>query len=53
MLTTFDVNEHVYESLRAGAGGFLPTDVPPEQPIAAVRVVAAGDALIAPALPSG
>jgi DNA-binding NarL/FixJ family response regulator len=48
MLTTFDINEYVYESLRAGASGFLLKDVPPEQLIAAVRVVAAGDALIAP-----
>jgi DNA-binding NarL/FixJ family response regulator len=48
MLTTFDLNEYVYESLRAGASGFLLKDVPPEQLIAAVRVVAAGDALIAP-----
>jgi DNA-binding NarL/FixJ family response regulator len=50
MLTTFDINEYVYESLRAGASGFLLKDVPPEQLIAAVRVVAAGDALIAPAI---
>jgi DNA-binding NarL/FixJ family response regulator len=50
MLTTFDLNEYVYEALRAGASGFLLKDVPPEQLIAAVRVVAAGDALIAPAI---
>jgi DNA-binding NarL/FixJ family response regulator len=50
MLTTFDINEYVYESLRAGASGFLLKDVPPEQLIAAVRVVAAGDALLAPAI---
>lgn len=50
MLTTFDVNEYVYEALRAGASGFLLKDVLPEQLIAAVRVVAAGDALIAPAI---
>jgi DNA-binding NarL/FixJ family response regulator len=48
MLTTFDLNEYVYEALRAGASGFLLKDVPPGQLIAAVRVVAAGDALIAP-----
>ena len=48
MLTTFDLNEYVYDALRAGASGFLLKDVPPEQLIAAVRVVAAGDALIAP-----
>jgi DNA-binding NarL/FixJ family response regulator len=50
MLTTFDLNEYVYEALRAGASGFLLKDVPPEQLIAAVRIVAAGDGLIAPAI---
>ncbi|MFN8123404.1 MAG: response regulator transcription factor [Thermoleophilia bacterium] len=50
MLTTFDVNEYVYEALRAGASGFLLKDVPPEDLIAAVRVVASGDALLAPAI---
>jgi DNA-binding NarL/FixJ family response regulator len=50
MLTTFDFNEYVYEALRAGASGFLLKDVPPEDLLAAVRVVAAGDALIAPAI---
>jgi DNA-binding NarL/FixJ family response regulator len=50
MLTTFDLNEYVYEALRAGASGFLLKDVLPEQLIAAVRVVASGDALIAPAI---
>jgi DNA-binding NarL/FixJ family response regulator len=50
VLTTFDLNEYVYEALRAGASGFLLKDVPPEQLIAAVRVVAAGEALIAPAI---
>jgi DNA-binding NarL/FixJ family response regulator len=50
MLTTFDLNEYVYDALRAGASGFLLKDVPPEQLIAAVRVVAAGDALIAPTI---
>ncbi|HEY7077405.1 MAG TPA: response regulator transcription factor [Solirubrobacteraceae bacterium] len=50
MLTTFDVNEYVYDALRAGASGFLLKDVPPEQLIAAVEVVAGGDALIAPAI---
>jgi DNA-binding NarL/FixJ family response regulator len=48
MLTTFDLNEYVYEALRAGASGFLLKDVMPEDLIAAVRVVAAGDGLIAP-----
>jgi DNA-binding NarL/FixJ family response regulator len=50
MLTTFDLNEYVYDALRAGASGFLLKDVPPEQLIAAVRVVAAGDGLIAPTI---
>jgi DNA-binding NarL/FixJ family response regulator len=48
MLTTFDLNEYVYDALRAGASGFLLKDVPPEDLIAAVRVVARGDGLIAP-----
>jgi DNA-binding NarL/FixJ family response regulator len=50
MLTTFDLNEYVYDALRAGASGFLLKDVMPEQLVAAVRIVAAGDALIAPAI---
>ena len=50
MLTTFDLNEYVYEALRAGASGFLLKDVPAEELIAAVRIVASGDALIAPAI---
>jgi DNA-binding NarL/FixJ family response regulator len=48
MLTTFDLNEYVYDALRAGASGFLLKDVLPEDLIAAVRVVARGDGLIAP-----
>src|SRR4029450_6319239 len=48
MLTTFDLNEYVYEALRAGASGFLLKDVLPEDLVAAGRVLAAGDALIAP-----
>jgi DNA-binding NarL/FixJ family response regulator len=48
MLTTFDLNEYVYEALRAGASGFLLKDVPPEQLAAGIRIVAAGDALLAP-----
>jgi DNA-binding NarL/FixJ family response regulator len=48
MLTTFDLNEYVYDALRAGASGFLLKDVPPEDLVAAVRVVARGDGLIAP-----
>ena len=50
VLTTFDVDEYVYGALRAGASGFLLKDAPPEQVFAAVRVVAAGDALIDPAV---
>jgi DNA-binding NarL/FixJ family response regulator len=50
MLTTFDLDDYVYDALRAGASGFLLKDVPPEELIAAVRIVAAGDALIAPGI---
>lgn len=50
MLTTFDLNEYVYDALRAGASGFLLKDVLPEDLIEAVRVVARGDGLIAPAV---
>ncbi len=50
MLTTFDLNEYVYDALRAGASGFLLKDVPPEQLAAGIRVVAAGEALLAPAI---
>jgi DNA-binding NarL/FixJ family response regulator len=50
VLTTFDIDEYVYGALRAGASGFLLKDAPPEQVFAAVRVVAAGDALIDPAV---
>jgi DNA-binding NarL/FixJ family response regulator len=50
MLTTFDLNEYVYEALRAGAGGFLLKDAPPEQLVEAIRVVAAGEALLAPTI---
>jgi DNA-binding NarL/FixJ family response regulator len=50
MLTTFDLNEYVYDALRAGASGFLLKDVLPEQLVAAIRVVAASDGLIAPAI---
>ncbi|MGW4378475.1 response regulator [Kitasatospora sp. NPDC004531] len=48
VLTTFDEDEHVYGALRAGAAGFLVKDMGLEEILAAVRVVAAGDALIAP-----
>ena len=50
MLTTFDLNEYVYEALRAGASGFLLKDVPPEQLAAGIRVVAQGEALLAPSI---
>jgi DNA-binding NarL/FixJ family response regulator len=50
ILTTFDLDEYVLEALRAGASGFLLKDVPPEDLIDAIRVVADGDALIAPSV---
>jgi DNA-binding NarL/FixJ family response regulator len=50
ILTTFDLDEYVYEALRAGASGFVLKDDPPEQLIAAIRTVAAGDALLSPAV---
>ena len=48
ILTTFDLDEYVYEAIRAGASGFLLKDVQPAQLVEAVRVVAAGEALLAP-----
>jgi DNA-binding NarL/FixJ family response regulator len=50
ILTTFDLDEHVYDALRAGASGFLLKDVPVSQLVHAVRVAAAGDALLAPSV---
>ena len=50
MLTTFDLNEYVYEALRAGASGFLLKDVPPEQLVAGIRVISGGEALLAPSI---
>ena len=50
MLTTFDLNEYVYEALRAGASGFLLKDAPPERLLEAIRIVASGDALLAPSI---
>jgi DNA-binding NarL/FixJ family response regulator len=50
ILTTFDLDEYVYEALRAGASGFVLKDDPPEQLIAAIRTVAGGDALLSPAI---
>jgi DNA-binding NarL/FixJ family response regulator len=48
MLTTFDLDEYVFASLRAGASGFLLKDTSPEELLIAIRVIAAGDALLAP-----
>jgi DNA-binding NarL/FixJ family response regulator len=50
ILTTFDLDEYVYEALRAGASGFVLKDEPPEQLLAAIRVVARGDALLSPGI---
>jgi DNA-binding NarL/FixJ family response regulator len=50
ILTTFDLDEYIYEALSAGASGFVLKDDPPEQLIAAIRTVAAGDALLSPAV---
>lgn len=50
ILTTFDLDEYIYEALQAGASGFVLKDDPPEQLIAAIQTVAAGDALLSPAV---
>lgn len=50
VVTTFDLDEYVFGALRAGASGFLLKDAPAEELVAAVRVVAAGDGLLAPAV---
>lgn len=50
MLTTFDLNDYVHAALRAGASGFLLKDAPPEQLVDAIRVIASGDALLAPSV---
>jgi len=50
MLTTFDMDEYVYEAFRAGASGFLLKDVPPERLVAGIRAVALGEALLAPSV---
>ena len=50
ILTTFDLDEYVYEALSIGASGFVLKDDPPEQLIAAIRTVAAGDGLLSPAV---
>ncbi len=50
ILTTFDFDEYVYDGLRAGASGFVLKDDPPEQLLAAIRIVASGEALLSPAI---
>ncbi|HEY5277469.1 MAG TPA: response regulator transcription factor, partial [Coriobacteriia bacterium] len=50
ILTTFDIDEYVFEALRSGASGFLLKDTDPDELLQAVRVVAAGDALLAPSV---
>jgi DNA-binding NarL/FixJ family response regulator len=50
VLTTFDLDEYVYEALRAGASGFLLKDAPGDELVRAIRVIAAGDALLAPSV---
>ncbi len=50
ILTTFDLDEYVYEALRAGASGFVLKDDPPEQLLAAIRIIARGEALLSPAI---
>ena len=53
VLTTFDLDEYVYEALRAGASGFLLKRTPAEDLVAGVRVVAAGEALLSPSVTNG
>src|SRR6476620_1966316 len=53
MLTTFNLDDYVYEALRAGASGFVLKDDPPDQLIAAVRTVAGGEALLSPSVTRG
>src|SRR5260370_16863673 len=48
VLTTFDIDQYVFAALRAGASGFLLKDATPEELLAAIRIVAAGEALLAP-----
>jgi DNA-binding NarL/FixJ family response regulator len=50
ILTTFDLDEYVYAALRAGASGFLLKDTPPAELLAAIRIIASGDALLAPSV---
>jgi DNA-binding NarL/FixJ family response regulator len=53
ILTTFELDEYVYEALRAGASGFVLKDMPPEQWVAAIRTVAAGEACCPRSSPGG
>ena len=53
VLTTFDLDEYVYEALRAGASGFLLKDAPEDQLVAGIKIVAEGASLFAPASPDG
>jgi DNA-binding NarL/FixJ family response regulator len=50
VVTTFDIDEYVYEALRAGASGFLLKNSPPEELVRAIRILAAGDALLSPSV---
>jgi len=50
MLTTFDLDEHVYDALRAGASGFLLKDAPPDRLVEAIHAVRDGDVLLAPSI---
>jgi DNA-binding NarL/FixJ family response regulator len=50
ILTTFDLDEYVYQALQAGASGFVLKDIPPEQLVASVRAVAAGDTMLSPSV---
>jgi DNA-binding NarL/FixJ family response regulator len=50
MLTTYDLDEYVFDALHAGASGFLLKDVPPEQLVAGIRIVAEGDSLLSPSV---
>jgi DNA-binding NarL/FixJ family response regulator len=50
MLTTYDLDEYVFDALHAGASGFLLKDVPPEQLVAGIRLVAQGDSLLSPSI---